>query len=219
MFDFNTTISRTRWGRSLPGRAAAQGQVAEPSLLALPQVPLPNDIATRPDRHSPTGLRLNASALGPTEFESEVRRQLDRRRLEGAVVVTRPATGAVLALATRLRAEGRDIISLGTGEPDFDTPAELWDSLRGEPALTIAHHSAGGPIAVDWSFAPDPVLVPITEIVSVHGSSESLDSPGAIYSPVPGNFVRDVLARGYRLGFVGSPCLVRQAARIASIEA
>ena len=31
-------------------------------------------------------------------------------------------TGAVLALATRLRAEGRDIISLGPGEPDFDTP-------------------------------------------------------------------------------------------------
>jgi hypothetical protein len=26
-------------------------------------------------------------------------------------------TGAVLALATRLQAEGRDIISLGTGEP------------------------------------------------------------------------------------------------------
>lgn len=34
-------------------------------------------------------------------------------------------TGAVLALATRLRAEGRDIISLGTGEPDFDTPAHI----------------------------------------------------------------------------------------------
>ena len=31
-------------------------------------------------------------------------------------------TGAVLALATRLRSEGRDIISLGAGEPDFDTP-------------------------------------------------------------------------------------------------
>jgi hypothetical protein len=105
----------------------------------------------------------------------------------------------------------RHVLHFGTGltirssiDPDFDTPAELWDSLRGEPALTIAHHSAGGPIAVDWSFAPDPVLEPITEIVSVHGSSESLDSPGAIYSPVPGNFVRDVLARGYRLGFVGS---------------
>jgi aspartate aminotransferase len=34
-------------------------------------------------------------------------------------------TGAVLALATRLRAEGRDIISLGTGEPDFDTPEHV----------------------------------------------------------------------------------------------
>lgn len=37
-------------------------------------------------------------------------------------------TGAVLALATRLRAEGRDIISLGTGEPDFDTPAAIKDA-------------------------------------------------------------------------------------------
>jgi aspartate aminotransferase len=34
-------------------------------------------------------------------------------------------TGAVLALATRLREEGRDIISLGTGEPDFDTPQAI----------------------------------------------------------------------------------------------
>ena len=34
-------------------------------------------------------------------------------------------TGAVLALATRLRAEGRDILSLGAGEPDFDTPAHI----------------------------------------------------------------------------------------------
>jgi aspartate aminotransferase len=37
-------------------------------------------------------------------------------------------TGAVLALATRLRAEGRDIISLGTGEPDFDTPQAIKDA-------------------------------------------------------------------------------------------
>jgi aspartate aminotransferase len=37
-------------------------------------------------------------------------------------------TGAVLTLATRLRAEGRDIISLGTGEPDFDTPQPIKDA-------------------------------------------------------------------------------------------
>ena len=37
-------------------------------------------------------------------------------------------TGAVLALATRLRAEGRDIISMGAGEPDFDTPQPIKDA-------------------------------------------------------------------------------------------
>ena len=49
---------------------------------------------------------------------------------------------------------------------------------RGEPALTFAHHSAGGPIATNWTIAPDPVLEPVTEIVSVHGSSEAPDTPG-----------------------------------------
>ncbi len=89
-------------------------------------------------------------------------------------------------------------------DPAYDHPGELWQALRGRRALTIAHHSAGGPISTDWSIAPDPELEPITEIVSVHGSSEALDSPAVIHRPVPGNFVRDALARGYRLGFLGS---------------
>ena len=37
-------------------------------------------------------------------------------------------TGAVMALATRLKAEGRDIISMGAGEPDFDTPQPIKDA-------------------------------------------------------------------------------------------
>jgi hypothetical protein len=44
----------------------------------------------------------------------------------------------------------------------------------------------------------------VTEIASVHGSSEAIDSPLVVHQPVPGNFVRQTLARGYRLGFVGS---------------
>lgn len=32
----------------------------------LPEVPLPNDIATRADPNSPTGLRINASLVAPT---------------------------------------------------------------------------------------------------------------------------------------------------------
>lgn len=93
---------------------------------------------------------------------------------------------------------------LSSVDPATDTPQELWAALRGRRALTLAHHSAGGPIATDWSVAPDPELEPITEIVSVHGSSEALDSPSVIYRPVRGNFVRDALLRGYRLGFLGS---------------
>ena len=32
------------------------------------------------------------------------------------------ATSAVLGLAAKLREEGKNVISLGAGEPDFDTP-------------------------------------------------------------------------------------------------
>jgi aspartate aminotransferase len=37
-------------------------------------------------------------------------------------------TLAVTALAARLRAEGKDVIGLGAGEPDFDTPAPIADA-------------------------------------------------------------------------------------------
>ena len=39
-------------------------------------------------------------------------------------------TGAVLALATELKAAGRDLISLGAGEPDFDTPQHIKDAAN-----------------------------------------------------------------------------------------
>ena len=84
------------------------------------------------------------------------------------------------------------------------TPQELWDALRGQAAMTVAHHSAGSPVAIDWSFAPDPVLEPVTEVMSVHGSSEALDSPSLIRGATPGLFVRDQLEAGRVLGFIGS---------------
>ena len=37
-------------------------------------------------------------------------------------------TGAVMGLAAELKAAGRDIISLGAGEPDFDTPQAIKDA-------------------------------------------------------------------------------------------
>lgn len=96
-----------------------------------------------------------------------------------------------------------DLQVLSSLAEDFDTPPELWDALRGKPVVTIAHHSAGGPVPIDWSIPPDPELEPSTEIASVHGSSEAADSPTPIYNPKPGNYVRDALDRGYRLGFNG----------------
>ena len=86
----------------------------------------------------------------------------------------------------------------------WDHPEELWAALAGQDAMTIAHHSAGGPVAVDWRIAPDPVLEPVVEVVSVHGSSEAADTPGRIYRAEAGGYVRDALDRGHRLGFVGS---------------
>jgi hypothetical protein len=86
----------------------------------------------------------------------------------------------------------------------FETPAQLWSALKNKSALTFAHHSAGGPVSTNWAYRPDPEIEPVTEIVSVHGSSEAEDSPGLIYDPVPGNFVRDVLDAGMQFGFIGS---------------
>jgi hypothetical protein len=93
---------------------------------------------------------------------------------------------------------------LSSVDPAFESPLQLWDALRGQPVLTITHHTAGGPIATNWEIPPDPELEPVTEVSSVHGSSEAPDSPRVIYNPVAGNFARDALDRGYRLGFVGS---------------
>jgi len=93
---------------------------------------------------------------------------------------------------------------LSSIDTKYEHPDELWRGLEGRDAITMAHHSAGGPIATDWSIAPDPKFEPVTAVVSVHGSSEAADSPSLIYRPVPGNFVRDALDRGYRFGFVGS---------------
>jgi len=47
----------------------------------LPEIPLPNDLATWPDPTSRTGLRLNPSLIAPTHIEGEARRRMGE--LEG----------------------------------------------------------------------------------------------------------------------------------------
>lgn len=43
----------------------------------LPEIPFPNDLATRFDADSPTGLRINASMMAPTFLEKEVREEFN----------------------------------------------------------------------------------------------------------------------------------------------
>ena len=44
----------------------------------LPELPFPNDIATRPDSSSPTGLRINASLVASTDLEGVARKRIDQ---------------------------------------------------------------------------------------------------------------------------------------------
>lgn len=87
-----------------------------------------------------------------------------------------------------------------------DTPEELWAALAdlGTSAMTIAHHPAGGPVAIDWSIPPPPEREMLVEIASVHGSSEAPGCLTEIRNSRAGSFVSDALARGYRLGILAS---------------
>src|SRR3954465_6341130 len=53
----------------------------------------------------------------------------------------------VLARVNRLRAEGRDILSFGLGEPDFDTPEHIKESGKKAIDCNFTHYgpSAGLP--------------------------------------------------------------------------
>lgn len=80
------------------------------------------------------------------------------------MAAVRPSpTGAVLALATELRAAGRDIISLGAGEPDFDTPAHIKEAAiaaihAGETRYTPVDGTASLKAAIQAKFARDNSL-------------------------------------------------------------
>ena len=89
-------------------------------------------------------------------------------------------TGAVLELATKLRAEGRDIISLGAGEPDFDTPLHIKDAAieairSGNTKYTPVDGTAELKAAVQRKFARDNQLdYTPAEILVTSGAKQAL---------------------------------------------
>ncbi len=78
----------------------------------LPDIPLPNDIATRPDSSSPTGLRINASQIAATGYERRTRTLIDG--LDGWGVyqpITIPFTGPIDIEGVRARHSESDYAS------------------------------------------------------------------------------------------------------------
>jgi hypothetical protein len=105
----------------------------------------------------------------------------------------------------------RHVLYVGEAGPVFGsldlatrTPEGLWAALAPYDALTIPHHVAGGPVALDGRWIGSAEVEPVVEIVSVHGASEAADAPGRISGFRPGTSARDLLLAGHRLGFVGS---------------
>jgi aspartate aminotransferase len=89
-------------------------------------------------------------------------------------------TGAVLALAAELRAAGRDIISLGVGEPDFDTPQHIKDAAHeaianGETKYTPIDGTAELKAAICDKFARENGLnYQSSEVIVSSGAKQSL---------------------------------------------
>ena len=89
-------------------------------------------------------------------------------------------TGAVLALATELRAKGRDIVSLGAGEPDFDTPQHIRDAAvaaiaAGKTRYTPIDGTAELKAAVRAKFARENGLeYETSQVIVTSGAKQAL---------------------------------------------
>jgi aspartate aminotransferase len=89
-------------------------------------------------------------------------------------------TGAVLALVTELRAAGRDIISLGAGEPDFDTPEHIKEAAQrairdGKTKYTPIDGTAELKAAIGQKFAQENQLdYDASQIIVSSGAKQSL---------------------------------------------
>ncbi|MCB2046485.1 MAG: pyridoxal phosphate-dependent aminotransferase [Novosphingobium sp.] len=89
-------------------------------------------------------------------------------------------TTAMTDRATQLRAEGRDIISLSVGEPDFDTPAHVLDAARaaldaGQTRYTPVGGTAAMKQAAALHFRRDLGLdVPVSQVTVSAGGKQAI---------------------------------------------
>jgi hypothetical protein len=122
--------------------------------LPLPDIPLPNDLATRPDRTSATGLRVNASIIAPTSFERRTRELADQ--LDGwgtmqpiAIPFTGPLDVASIVAGHRDPdyATGNDVVYLVNVDPGSPEQGRVHhlDLGEGNYPFILENRSAYGP--------------------------------------------------------------------------
>ena len=109
------------------------------------------------------------------------------------------ATVSVTALAARLRDEGRDVIALSVGEPDFPTPPHICAAAcaaieRGETKYTVVDGARDLKLAVidkfrrdnGLEFGPDEILISSGAKQSCFNACEALLEPGdEVIIPAP----------------------------------
>ena len=112
----------------------------------LPEIPFPNDLATRPDPTSPTGRRLNLSVIAPTEAERELRTlvlELDGFGTFAPITVSFDRPLDVAALDGRGRAPEDDpVVIVDVSEGEHFGERFLVDLGRGHFPLSLPRPDA-----------------------------------------------------------------------------
>lgn len=115
----------------------------------LPEIPLPNDIATWPDPTSLTGRRINASMVGPTNLESEARRKIDQMDGWGIAAPITVAFDQALDLQSIRDAQQGDdafaddvvyVVNLNPASPRYGKP-QILDVGNGNFPITLERTS------------------------------------------------------------------------------
>lgn len=132
----------------------------------LPEIPLPNDIATRYDASSATGRRINASMIAPTALESDIRMRLDQLDGWGLIQpISIPFTGPldIASILERHRDADYDtrddavyLIDIDRDSPDFGQLQHLDIGNGNYPSITESrdeywpHDPRGGTLSILW---------------------------------------------------------------------
>jgi len=127
----------------------------------LPDIPLPNDIATRADPSSPTGLRVNASMIAATSYERRTRTLIDG--IDGWGVyqpITIPFTGTIDIDALRARHDDADydtaddaiyLVNIDRDSPEFGQLEHLDIGQGNYPILLERRDKYGSNDPREWT--------------------------------------------------------------------